>query len=272
MLKNHKMKKLIYPILVALVTIGFYFLEKKLDTDYYNDYLNETKSSSSSSKFDYLPNSTTGQIIEHAYYTLSYNEKHEQAEWVAYELTLDHTAYNDFKRPYFKEDPLVKTNSASWKNYKNSGYDKGHLCPAADRRFNKKAHDETFLTSNVTPQKHSFNAGIWNDLEKKTRYWLKNDKQLFIVTGPVFGSSKETIGAERVTVPTHFFKIILKYGKGKPKMIGFLMPHNTNSRKLKEFVLPVDKIESLSGFDFFKALPDSIEDKLESSKSTDWKL
>ena len=265
-------QKSIYSILAAIVAVVFYFVEKKLDTNYYNDYSKEVKASSSSNEFDYLPNSKTNQIVEHAYYTLSYDEKHEQAEWVAYELDLKHIKYNDFKRPYFQEDPLVKTNSASWKNYKNSGYDKGHLCPAADRRFNKKAHDETFLTSNVTPQEHRFNAGIWNDLEKKTRYWLKKDKKLYVVTGPVFGSSKKTIGNEHVTVPTHFFKIILKYGNGNPKMIGFLMPHATTSRNLKEFVLPVDKIESLLGFDFFKSLPDDIENKLEKSKSTDWKL
>ena len=265
------MKKFTYPILMAIVVIAFYFIEKGLDSDYYNDYSKETRSSNTST-FDYLPNSTSNQIVEHGYYTLSYNEKHEQAEWVAYELKAEHTAYNDFKRPYFEQDPLVKTESASWRNYKNSGYDKGHLCPAADRRFNKKAHDETFLTSNISPQIHEFNAGIWNDLEKKIRYWLKKDKQLYIVTGPVFGSSKKTIGSEFVTVPTHFFKIILKYGKGEPKMIGFLMPHNTTSRQLKQFVLPVDKIESLVGFDFFEALPDNIENELEATKSKDWSL
>lgn len=264
-------KKLTYPILMAIVVIVFYFIEKGLDSNYYNDYSKETKASNTGD-FDYLPASPTNQIVEHAYYTLSYNEKHEQAEWVAYELKKEHTTYNDFKRPYFQEDPLVKTQSASWRNYKNSGYDKGHLCPAADRRFDKKAHDETFLTSNISPQIHKFNAGIWNDLEKKTRYWLKKDKQLYVVTGPVFGSSKKTIGSEHVTVPTHFFKVILKYGKGEPKMIGFLIPHNTTSRQLKQFVLPVDKIESLLGFDFFGALPNDIEDSLEVAKSTDWSL
>ena len=265
------MKKLTYPILMAITVIVFYFIEKGLDTNYYNDFTKETEALKKGG-FDYLPTSKTHQIVKHAYYTLSYDEAHEQPEWVAYELTLAHTAYNDFKRPYFKEDPLVKTQSASWKNYKRSGYDKGHLCPAADRRFNKKAHDETFLTSNISPQDHKFNAGIWNDLEKKIRYWLKKDKQLYIVTGPVFGSSKKSIGSEHVTVPTHFFKVILKYGDGKPKMIGFLMPHTTTSRQLKKFVLPVDEIESLLGFDFFKELPDDIENKLEASKSKDWKL
>ncbi len=261
------MKKYLYPILLALVSAAFYFIEKKLDANYYNDYTEETKVHSSGKQFDYLPTSTTGQVVEHAYYSLSYNEKHEQAEWVAYELLKKHTTYNDFKRPYFQVDPLVKTNSASWRNYKNSGYDRGHLCPAADRRFDKKAHDETFLTSNISPQKHSFNSGVWNDLEKKVRYWLKKDKQFYVVTGPVFGKSKKAIGSEQVTVPTHFYKVLLKYGKGTPKMIAFLIPHDTNSRKLKQFVVTTDTLEALLGFDFFSKLPDTIEDKLESDKN-----
>ena len=264
------MRKFTYPILVLIVTVVFYYFEKQLDTDYYNDYTKEVKGTNSNSSFNYLPKKANNQIVEHAYYTLSYNEEHEQPDWVAYELKLEHIAYNDLKRPYFEEDPLVKTNSASWKNYKKSGYDKGHLCPAADRRFNKKAHDETFLTSNISPQKHKFNAGVWNDLEKKIRYWLKKDKRLYVVTGPVFGDSNKTIGTEQVTVPTHFFKIILKYGNGSPKMLGFLIPHNTSSRKLKQFIVPVDKIEKLVKHDFFFELPDSVENDLESINSTDW--
>src|SRR5690349_4164607 len=80
----------------------------------------------------YLPTSTTSQIVKHRYYTLSYNEKAEQAEWVAYELKKDYIKRSDFKRPFFIEDPKVLTQSADWRNYKKSGYDKGHLCPAAD--------------------------------------------------------------------------------------------------------------------------------------------
>jgi len=266
------MRKYTYPILVVLVTAGFYFWENYLDKKEQTDYVESTKSNSSKSGFDYLPTSTTNQIVEHAYYTLSYAEKHEQAEWVAYELKKEHTAYNDFKRPYFEVDPLVKGNSASWRNYKNSGYDRGHLCPAADRRFDKKAHDETFFTSNISPQKHEFNSGIWNDLEKKIRYWVKKEEQLFIVTGPIFENTTNRIGSEGVTVPTHFFKIVLKNDGNNSKMIGFLMPHDTSSRNLKEFVVPVDQIEALLKIDFFAALPNNLEEKLESTKGKGWKL
>ncbi len=266
------MKKYTYSILIAIVIIGFYFIEKKLDTNYYEGIKNESKQSDNHSDFDYLPTSTTGAIVKHAYYTLSYSEEHEQSEWVAYRLTKEHTAYNNFKRPYFEVDPLVKTKAASWKNYKKSGYDRGHLCPAADRKFNKEAFDETFLTSNISPQKNSFNAGIWNNLEKQVRYWVKKEKELFIVTGPIFKDSTKSIGYEQVTVPSHFYKVILKNGK-QPKLICFLLPHKANKKPLSSFVISTDELESLLGIDFFRELPDTLENKLEKSSSTKgWKF
>jgi len=268
------MKKFIYPLLITTVVIAFYFIEKKLDTDYYTNYNNEVEKNSDNkdNSFDYLPTSTTNAIVKHAYYTLSYNEKHEQAEWVAYHLKKEHTAYHNFKRPYFQVDPLVKTKAAHWKNYKRSGYDRGHLCPAADRKFDKKAFDETFLTSNISPQINSFNAGIWNNLEKQVRYWVKKEKELYIVTGPVFKNTKKTIGSEQVTVPSHFYKIILKNGKN-PRLIAFLLPHKASSKSLKEFVIPVDQLEQLLHIDFFKSLPNTLENKLEASSSlSGWKF
>ena len=266
------MKKYTYPILIAVVVVAFYFIEKKLDTDYYKGYQESTSQNTESDGFNYLPTSTTNAIVKHGYYTLSYNEKHEQAEWVAYHLKKEHTAYNNFKRPYFKIDPLVKTNAASWRNYKKSGYDRGHLCPAADRKFDKKAFEETFLTSNISPQINAFNAGIWNNLEKQVRYWVKKEKSLYIVTGPVFKNSTKSIGSEQVTVPTYFYKVIYKNDSPK-KMIAFLLPHKASTKPLETYITSVDKLEKLLGIDFFKSLPDTLEDKLESTASTTgWKF
>src|SRR5690606_31270175 len=157
----------------------------------------------------FLPTSTTGQIIHHEGYSLSYSEAHEQAEWVAYELKKSHLSGHNFKRPYFEIDKAIKTGAASWRNYKNSVYDRGHLCPAGDRTYSKEAHDETFLTSNISPQNHGFNSGIWNTLEQKTRYWARKYNGVFVVTGGVLKDELKTIGEERVAVPDQFYKIIL---------------------------------------------------------------
>jgi endonuclease G, mitochondrial len=219
--------------------------------------------------FDYLPTSTTNQIVKHDYYTLSYNEKYEQAEWVAYELKREFVRNNNFKRPFFIEDSKVKTGSADWRNYKNSGYDKGHLCPAADMEFKINAYNDTFFTSNISPQEHDFNAGVWNRLEQKVRYWATKYDDLYVVTGGVLQPSLKTIGKEKVLVPNYFYKIILNNSNGKYKAIAFLIPNKKSDRPLYEFVVSIDSIEKMTVIDFFPKLDDKTENILE--KSSDYK-
>jgi endonuclease G len=217
----------------------------------------------------YLPISTTNQIVKHQYYTLSYNEKYEQAEWVAYELSIPKGKRNHFKRPFFIEDPKVTTSSADWKNYKNSGYDKGHLCPAGDMTFDKRAYDDTFFTSNISPQLHDFNDGVWNRLEEKVRYWAVKYNSVYVVTGGVLTGSLATIGKEKVAVPNYFYKIILNDSNGNYKMIAFLVPNSKSEKPLYSFVVSVDSIEKMTGIDFFPKLENTIENKLE--KTNDYK-
>jgi endonuclease G len=215
----------------------------------------------------YLPLSTTGQIVHHNGYSLSYSEPHEQAEWVAYELKKSHLSTINHKRPYFEVDTAVETGAAHWRNYKKSGFDRGHLCPAGDRRFSKEAYDETFLTSNISPQEHQFNAGIWNALEQKARYWAGKYDGVFVVTGGVLDGNMERIGYEYVSVPNTFYKIILDNDSGNIKVIAFLMPHKNSNRPLYEYVVSVDEVENLTGIDFFPELEDRLENKLEASSS-----
>ncbi len=257
-------RKAIYAILSLIVAVGFY---------YYQNNFESQNSQVSIEGFNYLPTSTTGQIIQHQNYTLSYNELYEQAEWVAYELNKTHLTYDNRKRPYFINDPKVLTGSANYKNYKKSGYDRGHLCPAGDRRFTKDAYDETFYTSNITPQKNDFNAGVWNRLEMKTRYWTKTYGKLYIITGGILNKDLPTIGYEDVAVPNQFYKIILDYSESKTKVIAFLLPHKESKKSLQNFVTSIDKIEQLTHLDFFPSLPDEIENKIESSTSfSNWKF
>lgn len=214
---------------------------------------------------DFLPVSTTKQIVKHKGYTLSYSEENEQAEWVFYELKKSELNYNnnDFKRPFFIEDPMVKTGSADWKNYRRSGYDKGHLCPAGDRKYNKQLFEETFYTSNISPQKHDFNEGIWNRLEQKVRYWASKYDGIYVVTGGVLDENLPTIGDEEVSVPKYFYKVLLDNYKGEYKMIAFLVPHRDSDRPLYEFVVSVDQIEKMTGIDFFPQLDNALELTLE---------
>jgi endonuclease G len=220
-------------------------------------------------EFDFYPTSTTGQIVKHNYYAVSYHEEHEQAEWVAYKLKSSFSSNSDYKRPYFIEDPKVKTGSADWRNYKNSGYDKGHLCPAGDMKFSIKAYHETFYTSNISPQKADFNAGVWNRLEQKVRYWADKYDGLYVITAGILEPNLKKIGEEDVSVPDYFYKVLLDISNDNPRMIAFLVPHKNSDRPLFEFVVSVDELEELTGIDFFYNLPDEIENQIE--KSNDYK-
>ena len=253
--------RIIYALLIIIVSIAFFIFEQ-----YTPESTQETQGPTISG-FDFLPTSTTGQIISHDFLTLSYNEKYEQAEWVAHELKASHISRTNRKRPYFIYDPLVKSKSANYRNYKKSGYDRGHLCPAGDRKFSVKAFNETFFTSNISPQKHDFNSGIWNRLEQKTRYWVNKEKQLYVITGGVLTDGLKTIGQEKVAVPNQFYKILLDYSKPEIKAIAFLIPHEDSNLPLYKFVVSIDEIESLTAIDFFPQLPDTLENRLEKSSN-----
>lgn len=258
-------RKYIYPLVIILVTIGLYYYEGYVGGD--DNSLPETSTSTRvySEEFDdsFLPISTTGAIVVHDSYTLSYSEKHEQAEWVAYELKQSDLSKNNFDRPYFNEDKSVKTKSADWRNYKNSGYDRGHLCPAGDRRYSYEAYNETFLTSNISPQDPEFNAGIWNRLEQKVRFWADKYDGVYVVTGGILNGNMETIGYENVSVPNEFYKIVVDVTDGNYKAIAFIIPNKPSSKSFYEYIVSIDEIEAKTGIDFFPNLPDSIEDKME---------
>ena len=261
-------RKYLYPLLVVLVTIALFYSEKYIDRQNENyPETSQSKVKGGTSEFDqsFLPTSTTGSIIKHTTYSLSYAEAHEQAEWVAYELLREHLEKNDFERPYFIEDRSVKSKSADWRNYKNSGYDRGHLCPAGDRRFDYNAYKETFLTSNISPQNNKFNAGVWNSLEQKVRFWAEKYDGVYVITGGVLKNGLKSIGEERVSIPDEFFKIVLDVSDGRYKAIGFLIRNEPVNKSFYEFAVTIDAIEAKTGIDFFPNLSEDIEKKLEGS-------
>lgn len=260
-------KRKIYSIIAILLVLGVSGYEFFLNEEEQSKMVEQGTISKETTNEYFLPTSTTGQVVHHEGYSLSYNEPYEQAEWVAYELKKAQLSNNNFERPYFEIDKAVKTGAANWRNYKNFGYDRGHLCPAGDRNYSKAAYDETFLTSNISPQAHGFNAGIWNTLEQKVRYWASKYDGVFVVTGGILKNGLMTIGYEHVAVPNQFYKIILDNNHGKIKMIAFLIPHEISNKPLYKFVVPVDSIEKLTGIDFFPELDDSIENKLEALSS-----
>ncbi len=207
------------------------------------------------------------QIVRHTGYTLSYNEDAEQASYVAYELTRTEVLTQVAERKdNFRADPAVRTGSAELSDYRSSGYDRGHLAPAADFRWSSDAMSDTFYLSNMSPQDPSFNRGIWADLEAAVRVMAYENESIYVVTGPVLTDGPyETIGDNNVAVPKNFYKVILDYTEPEIKAIGFILPNEGSSKSLESFAVTVDKVEEVTGIDFFPSLPDDQEEIIESS-------
>jgi len=214
---------------------------------------------------DILPSSTTGEIVRHTYYALSYSEDHEQAEWVAYELTRDRLDKNWVDRAAsFFPDPLVRTESATPRDYSGSGYDRGHLVPAADMAFDTLAMNETFFMSNISPQERAFNGGIWRELEENVRDWARKFEHLYVVTGPVLSKAgKGRIGFSKVTVPEAYYKVLL--APEQHRAIAFVLPNGVSDQPLMEYATTIDQVEQLTKIDFFPKMLRGLDEELEAS-------
>lgn len=215
----------------------------------------------------YLPTSTTNEVIRHRFYALSYVEKYELPEWVAYELTEERLNTEWVERSNnFRPDPLVKSGSATPDDYRRTKYDRGHLVPAADMAFSEEAMSETFYLSNIAPQEPGFNKGVWRELEELTRDWAKRFKHLYVVTGPVLSQPiKFWIGENQVAVPPAFYRVLLDLREPELKAIAFVIPNETSTERLETFATSVDEVERLTGINFFPNLMEpALEAELES--------
>lgn len=204
--------------------------------------------------------------IVHLAYSLVYSEPHEQAKWVAYTLTAEETIKKAERSDRFMVDPKVITGTATNADYKNSGYDRGHLAPAADMSWDQRVMNESFYFSNMSPQTPSFNRGIWKKLEEQVRNWAIENDSLHIVTGPVLTDHLPTIGNNKVAVPAYFYKVVMVYNDSIAKSIGFILPNEGSSNDLQTFAVSVDSVENYTGIDFFPALPDFFESTIEAQQ------
>ena len=207
-----------------------------------------------------------GQIVNREGYAFCYSEKHEQPLWVAYQLTKDEVLSKVAKRKdNFRKDPLIKTGSAALADYKGSGYDRGHLAPAADMAWSEKAMSESFYLSNMSPQVPGLNRGMWKDLEARVRDWSMVNEELYVYTGALIRPGYKSIGTNKVTVPQWYYKVIVDVHPPELKAIAFIMPNRKPQKSMQEFVVTIDKLEEVTGLDFLSALNDAQQSKLESS-------
>ena len=208
------------------------------------------------------------QQIEHKAYTVDYNEDWLLANWVAYTLTDKQTKGPVERYTKFDPDPLVKGATAQWWDYKRTSYDRGHLVPAGDMKWDETAMRECFYLSNICPQDHTFNEGDWNYLENRVRGWANFYGKVYVACGPMVSSHPETIGESGIAVPDSFYKVVLCDMRGTWKAVGFVCPNDPTHHNLNHYCRTVDYVEQLTGIDFFPLLPDDVENSIESE--IDW--
>jgi len=205
------------------------------------------------------------QRINHTGYALSFNKTYQIADWVAYELTAAETVKVVERNDHFVPDPLLTSCNISNADYKNSGYDRGHLAPAADMEYSRQTMIESFYLSNMAPQNKSFNRGIWSKLEAQVRQWAKDNKAVYVVTGTVLTLGLPTIGHSGLAVPEFFYKVILDYTEPDIKGIAFIIANQGSNMPLQQFAVTIDSVEKVTGTDFFFQLPDDQEGIIEST-------
>lgn len=195
---------------------------------------------------------------------ISFNEKCHIPNWVSWELTDEETMGDVPRKDKFTSDPDIEGCPDSW-DYSYSGYDRGHMAPAGDMKWDSKAMEETFFMSNICPQVNALNTGAWENLEEKCRLWAQIDGRIYIVCGPIIDEKPmELIGDSRVWVPSRFFKAIIAPYSNPARGIGFIMPNEKVKGGMQPCAVTIDEIERITGHDLFPALPDDIEAELES--------
>ncbi len=214
--------------------------------------------------------STPERMLYRMAYTLSFNRETNQPNWVAWCLEDFETDGNIARRNEFLADEDIPLpHRVETKDYSGSGYDRGHMAPSADMKFDAQAMKECFYMSNICPQTHTLNAGAWSKLESACRRWANKFGRVYIVCGPIFNDGKQkSIGKEhKIPVPKAFFKCIYAVNQGKPQAIGFVMNNNSTKQNMNASAMTVDEVESITGINFFPNLPDKIENKVESEYS-----
>lgn len=248
-----------------LIIISFYNCASGPDTKNENNNKSLNKEFQTINSSYLLPAKSLNQVIEHKYYSLSYSEKDEQAEWVAYKLTVDNSNKKIKRKAHFRKDTKVETGSSELKDYYKSGYHRGHLAPAGSMRINDVSMDESFYMSNISPQKPKFNQGIWKRLENKVRIWSLMYDSLYVVTGPVLSKPIDVIGVNNVSVPREFYKTLVGFKKNKIKSIAFIIPNDKSDESIYSYSVSINEVEEITGLDFYFNFTDSIENRIEAN-------
>ena len=235
----------------------------------------ETTIDTSSNRYELpeLKSQLPEKVVHHLGYSVSFNTNWLIPNWVAYELTAEEVQGVEPRGNNFVPDPDIY-GTPSTDDYKNSGYDRGHMAPAADMKWSEQAMTESFYTSNICPQNRNLNKGDWKDLEEHIRSMATLYDHIYITCGPIVSKKPQTIGyIQRIAVPDAFFKAVLRKKGDSWSAIGFMMPNQAGHKKLSSYAMSIEELEIITDMDLFYNLPDNVEEQVETSFNlTDWNL
>lgn len=223
-------------------------------------------------------------------YSLEWDNAKIANRWTCYELHSGNTMSNVSRHDDFKADPDVAV-SSTLSDYNNSGFSRGHLCPSADRLCSTDQNKQTFFLTNMQPQYQSHNGGLWSRLESQVRDYATDDNKigshcdtLYVVKAATIADVASDIrtgnntagvyqpaevdGYNKLLVPKYFYMALLHYNKATDtyRAIAFWTDHLSTTQQvsnLGNYAISIDKLEALTGLDFFCNLPDDIETTVE---------
>ena len=249
-------------LITLAIVLGLYYAAQYYEAQSANKA--QTASIDVQKYFDVtLPVNRQEQLIEYTGFFVSFNKQYHIPNYTVYELTAKEVEGNESRAKSFDRDEKVE-GCPYPSDYTRSGYDRGHMTPAADMKWDYDAMHHSFLMTNICPQVHSLNSGGWKRLEEKIRDWTVRDSALVVVTGPILSANMKRIGGD-VAVPERFFKAILAPYANPIRAIGFVYDNAGGQKVVERQAVSIDFIEQETGYDFFSALPDDIETEIEHS-------
>ena len=228
------------------------------------------------------------QIIERDAYTLLYDYDTLLPVWVSWHLDADDFGDTEREDAFTPDPKLLEVYQVEYEDYTKSGFDRGHLCPNADRDITPESAAETYYMSNITPQNPNLNQQDWKYLEEACRGYVEKGSELFIIAG-VYGEggvnksgkvlntykNMDEENTTEITIPAHFWKVVVIIPDGDGDLsridenaVAFAVDFENkpvpDDLSWKDYAISIDTLESLTGLDFLSALPDDIESALES--------
>ncbi|MEW6647591.1 MAG: DNA/RNA non-specific endonuclease [Pseudomonadota bacterium] len=223
---------------------------------------------------------TWTRVLRNDAFLVGWSDLRGNPLWVEYRLQPVPADAPFYRRPERFNRDWRALNSIGHDDYSGSGYDRGHLAPnyAISRLYGPTAQQQTFLMTNITPQRPRLNQKVWQRLEEaEIDFFAPRAKELWVITGPIFDADIQRLaGSARVEIPDAFFKIYAAPGRGAapPRLLAFVVPQSVRGDEpLDYFVTSVDRVEELTGFDFFPALDPAQQSRLEAAiDAAAWQL